>query len=60
MGVWTDLTTGLNNKVQSRYNYDLWTGVYTEAGDFFLLEVWEDYENTPAFTLPHNIRHSGG
>ncbi len=29
--------------------------MYTNAGDFFLFEVWEDYENTPSFTLPHNI-----
>ncbi len=55
VGVWSDLTTGLNNEIQSLYHYDVWTDAYTEAGDFFLIETWEDYENTPSFVLPHNI-----
>ena len=55
VGVWSDVTTGLNNQIQSYYRYDVWTDMYTNAGDFFLFEVWEDYENTPSFTLPHNI-----
>lgn len=55
VGVWSDLTTGLNNEIQSLYHYDVWTDAYTEAGDFFLIETWEDYENTPSFALPHNI-----
>ncbi|MGC9954797.1 MAG: carbohydrate binding family 9 domain-containing protein [Rhizomicrobium sp.] len=55
VGFWSDLTTGLNNEVQSLYNFDPWVALYTEAGDYFFLEVWEDSENTPAFALPHNI-----
>ena len=55
IGHWTDLTTGLDDKVQSFYNFDPWIGLYTQDGDYFFTEVWEDSENTPAFTLPHNI-----
>ncbi len=54
-GVWFDLTTGLNNQIQSR-TYDSWVGFYTAAGDFFLLEDWVDTENVSGpFTIPHNI-----
>jgi hypothetical protein len=60
LGVWSDLATGLNNEIQTLYNYDMWTGVYTEAGDFFMIEAWEDYENVPSFSLPHNIAVPAG
>jgi hypothetical protein len=60
VGVWTDITTGLNNEIQSHFNYDMWTDFYTNAGDFFLAEVWEDYENAPSFSLPHNISVPAG
>ena len=55
VGFWSDLTTGLNNEVQSVYNFNPWAGAYTETGDYVFLEVWEDVETTPAFTLPHDI-----
>ena len=55
VGFWRDITTSLNNEVQSVYNFNPWVGVYTEAGDYFFLETWEDVETTPAFMLPHDI-----
>jgi Carbohydrate family 9 binding domain-like/Domain of unknown function (DUF5916) len=54
VGTWHDVTTGLDNTIQSHY-VDGWTDAYTEAGDFFLLEMWNDYENTPTFTLPRGV-----
>jgi len=55
VGFWRDLTTGLNNEVQSVFNFNPWVGAYTEAGDYLFVETWEDVETTPAFALPHNI-----
>jgi hypothetical protein len=55
VGFWRDLTTSLNNEVQSVFNFNPWAGIYTETGDYVFLEVWEDVETTPAFALPHNI-----
>jgi hypothetical protein len=55
VGFFSDLTTDLNNNVQSFFHFDPWLGVFTEAGDYFFLEEWEDVETTPAFMLPHNI-----
>ncbi|HEY0281946.1 MAG TPA: carbohydrate binding family 9 domain-containing protein, partial [Rhizomicrobium sp.] len=60
VGLWTEFTTGLNNEIQSRYNYDVWTSAYTEAGDYFQVEAWEDYENVPSFSLPRGIAVPAG
>ncbi len=55
VGAWSDMATDLSNNIQTLFHYDVWTGVLTEAGDFFMLEAWEDYENVPSFSLPHGI-----
>jgi hypothetical protein len=55
VGSWWDVTTGLDNSVQSFYPFDYWTGMLTEAGDFFMIEVWRDSETVPSFSLPHGI-----
>ena len=49
------VTTGLNNEVQSR-TVGSSADISTNAGDYFLLEFWSDYENVPTpFALPHKI-----
>ena len=54
-GVWYDVTTGLNNAVQSRQE-GTWAGAYTQSGDLGLVETWNDYEKVSApFTLPHGV-----
>jgi hypothetical protein len=55
VGFWSDLTTDLNNNVQSCFHFDPWFGVFTQSGDYLFLEVFEDSETVPAFALPHNI-----
>ncbi|MDE2184503.1 MAG: carbohydrate binding family 9 domain-containing protein [Alphaproteobacteria bacterium] len=55
VGSWWDLTTGLDNSVQTFIPFDYWVGGYTEAGDYYMIEVWQDRETVPAFTLPHDI-----
>jgi len=55
VGFWSDLTTDLNNNVQTLFHFDPWAGVFTQSGDYFFLEVWEENETVPAFTLPHSI-----
>jgi hypothetical protein len=55
VGFWSDVTTGLNNEVQSYFSFDPWLGVFTQSGDYFFLEAWRDNETVPAFTLPHDI-----
>jgi hypothetical protein len=55
VGFWQDLTTDLNNSIQSHFRYDPWVGVYTEAGDYFFFEAWEDAETVPSFSLPHDL-----
>ena len=54
-GTWWDIYTGLDNNLQSRFN-GAWTGAYTNDGDFFLFETWNDNEKVSApFTLPRNV-----
>lgn len=54
-GTWWDVYTGLDNSLQSRYN-GVWTGAFTNAGDFFLAEVWSETEKVDApFDLPKNV-----
>ena len=60
VGFWSDMTTDLSNNVQSMFHYDPWFGVFTEAGDYFFLEAWEDAETVPSFTLPHNVAVPAG
>ena len=60
VGVWTNLVTDLDNNIQTLFNYDVWFLFYTEAGDAFTLEAWEDRETTPAFNLPHAIAVPAG
>ncbi|MBI3677916.1 MAG: carbohydrate binding family 9 domain-containing protein [Proteobacteria bacterium] len=58
-GVAWDVVTGLDNEIQTRVAR-AWTAAYTNRGDYFLLETWNDRENTPMFTLPHNIAVPAG
>jgi hypothetical protein len=54
-GLWSDMVTDLDNHIQSVFNYDPWFEVMTEAGDWALVEAFEDREVVPEFSLPHNI-----
>jgi hypothetical protein len=59
-GLWWDATTDLDGKLQSLYHFDPWLGVFTQDGDYFFLEVWEDSETVPRFSLPHAIAVPAG
>ncbi len=55
IGFWSNLVTGLGNKVQTLFHYDPWFGFYTQDGDYFFFEAWENADTVPSFTLPHGI-----
>ncbi|HEX4301777.1 MAG TPA: sugar-binding protein [Rhizomicrobium sp.] len=53
-GVWYDVVTGLNNSAQSSFE-GAWAAGYTQRGEFGLIETWNDFEKTPAFSLPNGV-----
>ncbi len=55
VGFWSNMTTGLDNRVQTVFHYDPWFGLYTQDGDYFFIEAWENADTVPSFTLPHGI-----
>lgn len=54
-GLWADVVTGLDNKVQSNIPFDPFLSLYFDSGDNMWMEVWTEHEDTPAFSLPHDI-----
>ncbi len=55
VGFWSNMTTGLDNRIQTVFHYDPWFGLYTQDGDYFFIEAWENADTVPSFTLPHGI-----
>lgn len=60
VGLWSDTVTGLDNTVQSNTPLNPWLSLYFESGDSMWMEMWEQHEDTPAFTLPHDITVPAG
>ena len=54
-GLWGDAVTGLHNDVQSYIPLNPWLSLFFESGDSMWMEMWEEHERVPAFTLPHDI-----
>ena len=60
LGVWADVYTGLDNRIQSRFE-GAWVDAYLNSGDFGLFETWNDYEVVAEpFTLPHDVTVPAG
>lgn len=60
VGGWFDTTTDLGNRIQSFFPFDYWVGLYTQAGDYFQVELWREQEQVPSFILPRNITVPAG
>ncbi len=54
-GLWGDTVTGLDNSVQSIIPLNPWLSFFFESGDSMWMEMWEQHETVPSFTLPHGI-----
>jgi len=59
-GLWGDMVTGLDNGVQSVIPLNPWLSFFFESGDSMWMEMWEQHETVPSFTLPRNIEVPAG
>ena len=59
-GLWYDAVTGLDNRIQSIVPLNPWLSFFFESGDSMWMEMWEEHETVPSFTLPHDIEVPGG
>jgi hypothetical protein len=53
-GTWYNFVTDLNDKLESQENGG-WAGFQTQDTDAAFINLFRDYENTPAFFLPRGV-----
>lgn len=54
-GLWADAVTDLHNSTESYTPLNPWLSFFFQSGDNMWMEMWEQHEKAPSFTLPHNI-----
>jgi len=55
VGWWADAVTDLHDTVESGIAVDPYLSLGFDSGDTVWMEMWEEHEITPTFTLPHDI-----